>query len=159
MILRQSILALLAVALLPAALPAADPVLDATAIEKTRNQIDALFRRRNASPVLPRQVLNPFNRPEERLESAESGTMGSTGLAPLSDQELLERLASGIQVRGIVEAAGRLSLIINRRLFDEGDTLSLLYGQVPVEVRIKRISGLTFTLGYREAEVTQRLAR
>jgi hypothetical protein len=85
--------------------------------------------------------------------------MDPTRLVTLSDQELLERLATAIQVRGIVEAAGRLSLIINRRLFDEGDTLSLLYEQVPVEVRIKRISGQTFTLGYRDAELTLRLAR
>ena len=156
MIRRLSLLASLALALLPAALPAAAPVLDAATIETTRNQIDALFHRRDTSPVLPRQVLNPFNRPEERLES---DTMDPTRLVTLSDQELLERLATAIQVRGIVEAAGRLSLIINRRLFDEGDTLSLLYEQVPVEVRIKRISGQTFTLGYRDAELTLRLAR
>jgi hypothetical protein len=159
MIPRLPTLALLALALLPAALPAADPVLDQATIEKTRGRIDALFHRRDAPPVLPRDVPNPFSRPEERHLSAGAAAMDPAKLATLSDQELLQRLAVAIQVRGIVAAAGRPALIINRKIVDEGDTLSLRYGEMPVEVTIKRISGLTYTLGYREAELTLRLAR
>jgi hypothetical protein len=37
--------------------------------------------------------------------------------------------------------------------------LSLLYGVNTVEVKIKRITSDTFTLGYKDAELTLRLPR
>ena len=72
---------------------------------------------------------------------------------------MLERIAPAIQVRGIVEAAGHPSIIINKKLFDEGDTLTVLYGETTVEIVIKRITDDTFTLGYKDAELTLRLPR
>ena len=79
--------------------------------------------------------------------------------AALTDQELLERLATAVQVRGIVESGGHPTIIIGRKPFDEGDTLSLLYGVTTVEVKIKHITSDTFTLGYKDAELTLRLPR
>jgi hypothetical protein len=139
--------------------PAADPVLDAATIEKTRTRIDGLFHRRDAPPILSREVRNPFSRAEERLAAGGADAIDPSKLAALSDRELLERLATAIQVRGIVITADHPSLIINRKLFEEGDKLQLLYGQAPVEVTIKRITRETFTLGFREAELTLRLPR
>ena len=138
------------------ALRAADA--DAGSFTQNRARIDALFLGRDAAPVLPADVINPFSRPEERALAHPSPTGG--GPQPqLTDHALLERVAPAIQVRGIVQAAGHPSVIINRKLFEEGDVLTVLYGETTVEVVIKRIGDDTFTLGYKDAELTLRLPR
>jgi hypothetical protein len=126
---------------------------------QTRAKIEALFRGRDAAPVLPPDVVNPFSRPEERALASNSRTGAGGAQVALSDRGLLERIAPAIQVRGIVEAAGHPSIIINRKLFDEGDSLTVLYGEITVEVVVKRITEDTFTLGYKDAELTLRLPR
>jgi hypothetical protein len=132
---------------------------DSDSFHQTRLMIDALFRGRDAAPVLPPDVINPFGRPEERAFSGNSGAGGSAQRPILSDRDLLERIAPAIQVRGIVETGGRPSIIVNRKLFDEGDSLTILYGEITVEILIKRITEDTFTLGYKDAELTLRLPR
>jgi hypothetical protein len=132
---------------------------EATSFRQIRVKIEALFRGRDAAPVLPPDVVNPFSRPEERALSANSRAGGSGPRPTLSDRGLLERIAPAIQVRGIVEAGGHPSIIINRKLFDEGDSLTVLYGEITVEIVIKRITEDTFTLGYKDAELTLRLPR
>ncbi len=136
---------------------------DSASFHQTRLKIDALFRGRDATPVLPPDVINPFSRPEDRALSGDRGT-GAAGFAfgrpaALSDHALLERIAPAIQVRGIVETGGHPSIIINRKLFDEGDSLTVLYGEITVEIVIKHITEDTFTLGYKDAELTLRLPR
>jgi hypothetical protein len=144
---------------LPTLRAANAPAADAGNFAQTRAQIEALFRGRDATPVLPADVVNPFSRPEERALAQNAGP-GATGARPmLSDHALLERVAPAIQVRGIVLAAGRPSIIINRKLFGEGETLTVLYGESTVEIVIKRITDDTFTLGYNDAELTLRLPR
>ena len=140
-------------------LRAADaPAADAGSFTQNRARIEALFRGRDAAPVLPADVVNPFSRPEERALA--NPAPGGGGLQPaLSDHALLERIAPAIQVRGIVQAAGHPSIIINRKLFDEGDVLTVLYGETTVAITIKRIGDDTFTLGYKDAELTLRLPR
>jgi hypothetical protein len=142
-------------------LHAADPAAtaDVSNFDQNRVMIDALFRGRDAAPVLPPDVVNPFGRPEERALSANSGAGGSGQRLILSDRDLLERIAPAIQVRGIVETGGRPSIIVNRKLFTEGDTLTILYGETTVEIVIKRITEDAFTLGYKDAELTLRLPR
>lgn len=159
-------LALVLLALGSPPLRAADAGADAAAADsgsfhQTRLKIDALFRGRDATPVLPPDVINPFSRPEERALSGNRGAggTGSTQRSVLSDRDLLERIAPAIQVRGIVETGGHPSIIINRKLFDEGDSLTVLYGEITVEIVIKHITEDTFTLGYRDAELTLRLPR
>jgi len=150
---------LLGCALVLPALRAADA--DAGSFTQNRARIDALFLGRDAAPVLPADIVNPFSRPEERALANPSGNPGFAFARPqtLSNHELLERVAPAIQVRGIVQATGRPSVIINRKLFGEGDTLTVLYGETTVEVVIKRIGDDTFTLGYKDAELTLRLPR
>jgi len=142
------------------ALRAADAsATDAGSFKQNRARIEALFRGRDAAPVLPADVVNPFSRPDERA-LANPGGPGGTGPQPaLSDHALLERIAPAIQVRGIVQAGGHPSIIINRKLFDEGDVLTVLYGESTVEIVIKHIGDDTFTLGYKDAELTLRLPR
>jgi len=143
---------------LPALRAADAPAADAGSFTQNRARIDALFLGRDAAPVLPADVINPFSRPEERALAHSSLTGG--GPQPLlTDHALLERVAPAIQVRGIVQAAGHPSVIINRKLFEEGDILTVLYGETTVEVVIKRIGDDTFTLGYKDAELTLRLPR
>jgi hypothetical protein len=160
MIRRPVILALLL--LCPPVLRAADAAAsETTSFEKTHERVDALFHGRDALPLLPVELRNPFSRPNERFPAGgEASAMADpTKRAALTDQELLERLAPAVQVRGIVESGGHPTIIIGRKPFDEGDTLSLLYGVITVEVKIKRITSDTFTLGYKDAELTLRLPR
>ncbi len=142
---------------LPSALRAADTSsADPGSFEKTHERIEALFRGRDATPILPANLPDPFSRPDDRrLRPRPSEAANPV----LSDRALLERLAPAIQIRGIVEAAGRPSIIINRKLFEAGDKLTVLYGDSPVEIVIKQITSETFTLGYKDAELTLRLPR
>lgn len=132
-----------------------------SSFEKTHERIDALMRGRDSQPILPAELRNPFSRPSERPPGGgEASAMADPSKqAALTDQELLERLAPAVQVRGIVESGGHPTIIIGRKPFDEGDTLSLLYGVNTIEVKIKRITSDTFTLGYKDAELTLRLPR
>jgi hypothetical protein len=129
--------------------------------EKTHVRIDALFRGRDAPPILPGDIRNPFSPPGERPSSSGDTASGTdpTKRITLSDRELLERVAPAIQVRGIVETGGHPAIIIGKKPFDEGATLSLRYGETTLELKIKRINSDTFTLGYKEAELTLRLPR
>jgi hypothetical protein len=128
--------------------------------EVTRTQVDALLRGRDAPPLLPSDLVNPFSRPDERtLAGSAPGAVDPVKRAAVTDQELLERLGPAVQVRGFVETAGHPALIINRKPFEVGDTLALTQGSTKIEVKIKRITSETFTLGYREAELTLRLPR
>jgi hypothetical protein len=160
MIRRPVILALLL--LCPPVLRAADAAAsETTSFDKTHERIDALLHGRDALPLLPVELRNPFSRINERLPGGgdASAMADPSKRAALTDQELLERLAPAVQVRGIVESGWHPTIIIGRRPFEEGDTLSLLYGALTVEVKIKRITSDTFTLGYKDAELTLRLPR
>ena len=134
---------------------------ETSSFDKTHERIDALLHGRDSLPILPAELRNPFSRSSERLPGGgdASAMADPSKQAALTDQELLERLAPAVQVRGIVESGGHPTIIIGRKPFEEGDTLSLLYGDHPVEVKIKRITGDTFTLGYKDAELTLRLPR
>jgi ribosomal 50S subunit-recycling heat shock protein len=79
--------------------------------------------------------------------------------AASTDRELLERLGPGIQVRGFVETTGHPAIIINRKPFEVGDTLTLTQGSTKIEVKIKRITNEDFTITYQDAELTVRLPR
>jgi hypothetical protein len=127
---------------------------EASSFEQTRARIDALLQRRDLLPLLPVAPRNPFSRSSERLPSnldAAAAPDAAKGAA-LSDREVLERLAPAVQVRGILEKSGHPAII-------EGDTLSITYGATTLEVRIDRITNDTFTLGYKDAELTLRLPR
>lgn len=155
MMLRTVIFALVLVCL-PMLRAASTSATDNSSFEKTREKIDALLRGRDAQPILPLELRNPFSPASER---APASVADPSKQAALTDQELLERLATAVQVRGIVETGGNPTIIIGRKPFNEGDTLSLLYGVTTVEVKIKRITSDTFTLGYKDAELTLRLPR
>lgn len=134
---------------------------EASSFEQTRARIDALLQRRDALPLLPAAPRNPFSRPNERAAANLDALAGADAAkrTALSDRELLERLALAVQVRGILETGGHPAIIIGRKPFGEGDTLSISYGATTLEVRINRITNDTFTLGYKEAELTLRLPR
>jgi hypothetical protein len=160
MMLRSVIFALLLLCL-PVLRAAGTAASGSSSFEKTHERIDALLHGRDAQPILPAQLHNPFSRPSERSPAGgdASAMADPSKRAALTDQELLERLATAVQVRGIVESGGHPTIIIGRKPFDEGDTLSLLYGVTTVEVKIKHITSDTFTLGYKDAELTLRLPR
>ena len=163
MMLRSVIFTLLLLCLpvLRAAGTASPAASETSSFDKTHERIDALLHGRDAQPILPAELRNPFSRPSERSPGGgdASAMADPSKRAALTDQELLERLAPAVQVRGIVESGGHPTIIIGRKPFDEGDTLSLLYGVITVEVKIKHITSDTFTLGYKDAELTLRLPR
>lgn len=158
--LRAPIFVLLLVCL-PAPQAAGGVAPEASSFEQTRARIDALLQRRDALPLLPAAPRNPFSRPNERAPASLDASAGidATKRAVLSDRELLERLAPAVQVRGILETGGHPAIIIGRKPFGEGDTLAITYGATTLEVRINRITNDTFTLGYKDAELTLRLPR
>lgn len=125
----------------------------------TQARIKVLFQGRDAPPVLPEDLINPFSPPAQRLAARGESGAGVDVPVTLSSRALLERLASAIQVRGIVQAAGRPSVVINQQRFSPGDRVTVQYGNVPIVVEIKRITGDTYTLAYKDAELTLRLSR
>jgi len=134
---------------------------DAGSFDSTHQRIEALFRGRDAPPKLPANLRNPFSRSDDRRPGGNPDSADAKSDRPpvLTDQALLERVATAIQIRGIVETNGHPSLIINRKLFDEGDKLTVMYAGAPVEIVIKRIASETFTLGYKDSELSLRLPR
>lgn len=160
MILRPVTLGLLL--LVPPAMRAAESpgAPEASNFDVTRAEVDALLRGRDAPPVLPANLVNPFSRPEDRNPAGHTqATADPAKRSAATDQELLERLGPGIQVRGFVETAGHPAIIINRKPFEVGDTLALTQGGIKIEVRIKRITNEDFTITYQDAELTLRLPR
>lgn len=121
--------------------------------DQTRMQIDHIFKQRDHPTPLPAEMRNPFLRPGER--SASTAPAMNIGLP---DSQLLELLAPTIQVRGIVETAGRFGIIVNRKIYYEGDNLPVEYNAGTVEIEVRRITGNTYTFAYKGAEITQRLA-
>ena len=160
MMLRSIVLGLVLLCL-PVLRAAESVAPEASSFEQTRARIDALLQRRDSLPLLPAAPRNPFSRPNERAPANLDASAGidAAKRAALSDRELLERLASAVQVRGILETGGHPAIIIGRKPFGEGDTLTITYGATTLEVRINRITNDTFTLGYKEAELTLRLPR
>ena len=146
---------------LPALRAADSAASESSSFEKTRAQIDALFHKRDTPALLPPVLRNPFSRPNERMPAGSDapGAGDSSKGTALSDRELLERLATAVQVRGILETGGHPAIIIGKRPFDEGDTLSINYGATTIEIKITRITNDTFTLAYKDAELTLRLPR
>ncbi|OHE80340.1 MAG: hypothetical protein A3G75_02840 [Verrucomicrobia bacterium RIFCSPLOWO2_12_FULL_64_8] len=63
-----------------------------------------------------------------------------------------------MQIGGIVETAGRFGIIFNRKICYEGDTVAVSFGAASVEVKVRRITSATYTIGYGDAEITLRLA-
>ncbi|HUJ45217.1 MAG TPA: hypothetical protein VLW52_16600 [Opitutaceae bacterium] len=158
---RSRTVALLLLLCLPILRAAESVAPEATSFEQTRARIDALLQRRDSIPLLPVVPRNPFSRPSERLPAGAdpSAAANSAKATALSDHDLLERLAPTVQVRGILEKDGRPAIIIGRKPFGEGDTLPITFGASTLEVRIERITNDTFTLGYKDAELTLRLPR
>ena len=134
---------------------------ETSSFEQTRARIDALLQRRDSIPLLLAAPRNPFSRPNERLPTNPDASAAADGAksSALSDREILDRLATTIQVRGLLEKDGHPAIIIGRKPFGEGDVLAVTYGANTLEVRINRITNDTFTLGYKEAELTLRLPR
>lgn len=132
---------------------------DSGSFSATQARIKVLFQGRDALPVVPDNIVNPFSPPAERR--APRGTDGVTAApVPLSNRALLARVAPAIRVQGIVQAAaGRPCVVINQRRFSVGDRVTVQYGNIPVMVEIKRITGDTYTLAYKDAELTLRLSR
>ncbi|MDD2763841.1 MAG: hypothetical protein PHE83_07720 [Opitutaceae bacterium] len=155
---RVIVLGLLCLPVLRAADTAAS---ESSNFEKTREQIDALFRKRDGPLILPATLRNPFSRPNERTSAGSDalGVIDPSQGGVLSNRDLLERVAPAIQVRGILETGGHPAIIIGKKPFDEGDTLTITYGATTLEVKITRITNDTFTLAYKDAELTLRLPR
>jgi len=143
---------------LPILRAAESPAPETSSFEQTRARIDALLQRRDSLPLLPVVPRNPFSRPSERLPATVDPSAAAKATA-LSDQELLERLAPTVQVRGILEKDGRPAIIIGRKPFGEGDTLPVTFGANTLDLRVGRITSDTFTLSYKDAELTLRLPR
>lgn len=130
----------------------ARPPSETDVFERTRARINDIFQQRDHPPLLPAEMRNPFLPPDERPVFP-----GLVSGATLPGQ-LLELLAPTIPVRGIVETAGRFGIIVNRKIYYEGDSLLMEHNKSAVEIEIRRITGNTYTFGYGDAEMTLRLA-
>ena len=127
---------------------------DNDGFERTRRQISELFQRRDDPPLRPVDLRNPFLSDSGRSVSTANPTPNITGSA----RGILEAVTPNLQIRGIVETAGRFGIIFNRKIYYEGDTLAVPFGETSVEVRVRRITSATYTVGYGDAEITLRLS-
>lgn len=127
--------------------------------ETTRARIEQLFLGRDAPPVVPLDIINPFSPAAVRLAGQRGSETTPHRSQVLSDHELLQRVAPSIPVRGIVQTGGRRAVVIDKRPFSVGNRLTVQYGDELIVIVVKQITDETYTLGYRKAEMTLRLAR
>lgn len=164
MTLRLLLPALLLATLFPAsAAPAGNATVfgagDSGNFKITRARIEQLFLGRDAPPIVPTDIVNPFSPPAVRLAGRHRFRTSPSHSRVPSDRELLQLVAPSIPVHGIVQNGGRRAVVINKRPYSVGDRLTVQYGDDLIVIVVRHITGETYTLGYHKAEMTLRLAR
>jgi hypothetical protein len=125
---------------------------------QSRTRIDALFHYRNSPQPTPDPRQNPF-----RMANDTSGaqvTPGGAaapiapGVAPDSDEGMLQLGASTLKIGGYVVKEGSAQIGINSGLYKEGDVIPARVRGVLVYFRIRHITPDSVTISLNDAELT-----
>lgn len=132
---------------------------DSANFQSTQARIDLLFKGRDAPPVLPANIVDPFSSPAKRRAGRGDSVAASGPARAPSDRDLLEQIAQSIPVRGIVQAGGRRAVVIAKRPYSVGDRVTVQYGEETMAIVVRQITDETYTLGLGKAQLTLRLPR
>jgi len=123
---------------------------------QSRTRIDALFHYRNA-PLPP---LDPHQNPFRLTNDSGAATIGSPaaalpqGLAPDSDEGMLQLGAATLKIGGLVVREGSAQIGINGGLYKEGDVIPARVRGTLVYFRIRHITNDSVTISLNDAELT-----
>jgi hypothetical protein len=125
-----------------------------------------LAKIRKADP-LPDSLFNSFAPPgfdltdaEEAAAAAEAarlaaGNAGPVVVAPPTDRELLDIIASKISPSGTVSMGGHPMLMFGKRFVKTGAHFTVTYKGIDYDLELTEIDGTNFTLRYNRAEITR----
>ncbi|MDD3179084.1 MAG: hypothetical protein PHQ04_01895 [Opitutaceae bacterium] len=132
-------------------------------LAQTRAKIDTLYRNRLRPPPSPAAHTDPFRIGEavdsttrDAPPSADSSAITSEAI-PVSDSVILQHVADGLRINGLVKIGGRLHVVLNESTYKEGDILSARYQGSPVLLRVRRITPTQVTLALNAAETSLHL--
>lgn len=124
---------------------------------QSRTRIDALFHFRNTPQPAPDLKQNPFRLLNDGSSPAAPGapvTPIAPGIAPDSDEGMLQMGASTLKISGLVVREGSAQIGINGGLYKEGDVIPARVRGTLVYLRIRHITADSITLSLNEAELT-----
>ncbi len=124
---------------------------------QSRTRIDALFHYRNSPQPVPDPRQNPFRLANDTGASVTPG--GATaavapGVAPDSDEGMLQLGASTLKLGGYVVKEGSAQIGINSGLYKEGDVIPARVRGALVYFRIRHITPDSVTISLNDAELT-----
>ncbi|MBI5689945.1 MAG: hypothetical protein HZC55_07570 [Verrucomicrobia bacterium] len=144
----------------------APPPLFAARFKQVEDRVGALFRHRREAPPTPDPRHNPFLAPGSAAATTAPRPAGDPpnklpeGAAPAADAgpatslTQLQQAAATLKVSGIFETGGGTQLVINKRLYKEGDVVQAQVGGETVYLRVKEIGKRNVTLSLNDAEMT-----
>ena len=126
---------------------------------QVRHRIDTLFGHRSATPPPLDPRHNPFRPAGAFVEApTDARTGGTTGPVvaenPSNDLTLLQQSVATLRMGGVVEKDGKLHLVVNSRLFKEGDVIQTQVQGQAVYLRVRSIAQKSLTLALNESEMT-----
>ena len=135
---------------------------------QTRNAVIKVAQKLSVAPqvsTLPADLTNPFNPPEFDQPSTNGGRNSvrpaevtkAAEIVPLSDGEVLKALARQFPPSGAMTRGDKWILTIGSRQLQAGQVLMLPYNGREYEVEIVSVEGRSFTLRYRDEQITRSL--
>lgn len=163
-----------ALVLLPALVLAAAPLARAAAAksdivpaQRRQTVVETAERltRRPVPPPVPADRPNPFNPADFDLPDPDApkpagaaprpGAGPAQPAAPSGDREILESLAQRLNPSGMFMIGGRPLLVIDRNRFEVGTKFIVTFNDKDYELELVAIDRTTFTLRYRNEEITR----
>lgn len=134
-------------------------ILPSSARQKTLALADELSKPAKLEP-LPTPLRPPFNPPgfdqpdPEELQAREN-TQANEPAKPKSEREVLATIAEKITPSGTIILSGNPILILNKKKFRVGDTLSVSFEGRDYDLEITAIDRSSFTLRMNRSEITR----
>lgn len=120
---------------------------------------------RGASQTFPTNLPSPFNppdfdKPDGQEAAVNTGADSRSGSAapapaPLGDRQILEILASQLTPTGTIQIGGAPRLVMGSKRFEIGTRFTVTYNNQDYELLLTNIDRTTFTLRYRNEEITR----
>lgn len=166
----------LAALFLPAALQAARSSADLLPPQVRQQAVTKaeLLKNRPAPAALPADLVSPFDptnfdQPDPTDAAAVAaanaadasasrrvvGAAPAQRVTPLNDREILEKLAAQLAPTGMIMLRGSPRLVISNKPFEVGTRFTATYNNQDYELELVAIDRTTFTLRYRNEEITR----
>jgi hypothetical protein len=157
---------------LPSVTFGARAVSDLAPPAKRQASVDLAERLAKHTPPapMPADLRSPFNPPDfeapdpaERRAAPVAAGAGAAAVpeappqpvGPVTDRETLEALAAQIVPSGMIQLRGAPLLLIGGKRFEIGTRFTVMYGNQEYELELVNIERTTFTLRYRNEDITR----